>query len=92
VKPRDPYISVYFPTETESKLNFIVQGPYRTTPNRSSIPAKDVDNIHLAEETAILLKDALIELRDARMLNMSFIKAWPFDARAFDNCNLFNLL
>ena len=35
----NPYISVYFPTETESKLGFIVQGPYRTTPNSSSIPA-----------------------------------------------------
>ena len=27
---KSPYISVYFPTETESKLKFIVQGPYRT--------------------------------------------------------------
>ena len=89
VKPKDPYISVYFPTETESKLDFIVQGPYRTTPNRSSIPAKDADNINLANETAALLKEALLELRDAGLLNMSFIKVLPLNAGAFDNFNLF---
>lgn len=89
VKPRDPYISVYFPTETESKLDFIVQGPYRTTPNRSSIPALDKDNIRLAKETAILLREALIELRNTNKLNMSFIKALPLNARVFDNYNLF---
>ena len=89
VKPKDPYISVYFPTETESKLDFIVQGPYRTTPNRSSIPAADKDNIRFAKETAILLREALIELRDSNKLNMSFIKALPLNARVFDNYNLF---
>ena len=40
-KAKNPYISVYFPTETESKLDFIVQGPFRTTPNRSSVPADE---------------------------------------------------
>ena len=89
VKPHDPYISVYFPTETESKLGFVVQGPYRTTPNRSSIPSNDKDNIHLANETAILLEDALIALRDAGKLNMSFVKALPLNPSAFNHFNLF---
>ena len=31
IKAPSPYVSVYFPTETESKLDFIVQGPYRTS-------------------------------------------------------------
>lgn len=88
-KPKDPYISVYFPTETESKLGFIVQGPYRTTPNRSSIPADEEDNIKLAESTATLLKDALLEMRDNSTLNMSFIKALPLSERSFDNFDLF---
>jgi hypothetical protein len=89
VKPHDPYISVYFPTETESKLGFIVQGPYRTTPNRSSIPSNDKDNIRLANETATLLEEALLELRDAGMLNMSFIKALPLNSNVFAHFNLF---
>ena len=49
-----PYISVYFPTETESKLKFIVQGPYRTTPNRSSVPADD--------------KYTILEIQDASLI------------------------
>ena len=88
-KPKDPFVSVYFPTETESKLGFIVQGPYRTTPNRSSIPADEPDNIKLAEETAVLLTSALRELRDSKKLNMSFLKAMPFNERRFDSFPLF---
>ena len=87
--PKDPHISVYFPTETESKLGFIVQGPYRTTPNRSSIPAEDVDNKRLAHETALLLRSCLIELKNAGKLNMSFVKVLPLSARNFDNFKLF---
>lgn len=88
-QPKNPYVSVYFPTETESKLNFIVQGPYRTTPNRSSIPSDDIDNKMLAKETAILLQDAIRELKTARKLNMSFLKVLPVNQRNFDNFNLF---
>lgn len=87
--PKDPHISVYFPTETESKLGFIVQGPYRTTPNRSSIPAEDADNKRLANETALLLRSCLIELKNAGKLNMSFVKVLPLSARSFDNFKLF---
>ena len=92
IKAPSPYVSVYFPTETESKLDFIVQGPYRTTPNRSSIPAEDTDNILLAEETAILLRESILELRDAGKLNMSFVKALPIDEEKFESFDLFQPL
>ncbi|MCM1214751.1 MAG: ATP-binding protein [Lachnospiraceae bacterium] len=84
-----PYISVYFPTETESKLKFIVQGPYRTTPNRSSVPADDEDNIGLAEQTSQLLKDSIIELRDNGKLDYSFLNILPIDETVFNNAPLF---
>lgn len=58
-KAKNPYISVYFPTETESKLDFIVQGPFRTTPNRSSVPADEEENEALAEQTAKLLRQSV---------------------------------
>ena len=86
---KKPYVSVYFPTETDSKLNFIVQGPYRTTPNRESIPPDDDDNIMLAQQTAQLLRESLLELRDTNKLNMSFIRVLPLNPRNFDNFNLF---
>lgn len=84
-----PYISVYFPTETESKLKFIVQGPYRTTPNRSSVPADDKDNIELAKQTAQLLRDSVIELRDAGKLDFSLLNILPIDEEVFYSAPLF---
>ncbi len=76
IKAPTRYISVFFPTETESKLNFIVQGPYRTTPNRSSVPLND-DNKNLAIDTAQLLKESILAIRDMGKLNLSFLNILP---------------
>ena len=92
VRFNNPYVSVYFPTETESKLDFIVQGPYRTTPNRSSIPADDSDNVYIAQETALLLRDSLIELKESGQLNMSFVRAIPLIEERFETYGLFRPL
>ena len=89
---KSPYISVYFPTETESKLKFIVQGPYRTTPNRSSVPADDRDNIDLANQTAALLRDSVIELRDLGKLNFSFLNILPVNSEVFYSAPLFKCM
>ena len=89
VKAPNPYVSVYFPTETESKLDFIVQGPFRTTPNRSSIPSDDADNIYLAGEAATLLRESVLELKANGRLSMSFVKALPIDEDRFDTFGLF---
>ncbi|MCD7882718.1 MAG: ATP-binding protein [Lachnospiraceae bacterium] len=89
---KSPYISVYFPTETESKLKFIVQGPYRTTPNRSSVPLDDKDNIDLAKQTALLLRDSVIELRNFGKLNYSFINILPIDEEVFYSTPLFRCM
>ena len=87
-----PYISVFFPTETESKLDFIVQGPYRTTPNRSSVPSDDQDNVYLAEQTAKLLRDSVLELRDKNKLNFSLLNILPFDEDVFESAPLFKCM
>ena len=91
-KAANPYVSVYFPTETESKLDFIVQGPFRTTPNRSSIPADEAENVALARATADLLKRTILELKSAGKFNMSFVKVLPLNKRVFDNFDLFKPL
>lgn len=89
---RMPYISVYFPTETESKLKFIVQGPYRTTPNRSSVPSDDKDNMELARQTAELMRDSAIELRNKKKLGYSFLKILPLNHDAFYSAPLFECM
>lgn len=88
-KAKNPYISVYFPTETESKLDFIIQGPFRTTPNRSSVPAEEEENEALAKQTAKLLRRSVLELRDMGLLDLSLIRILPLDEDAFDVYPLF---
>lgn len=88
-KAKNPYISVYFPTETESKLDFIVQGPFRTTPNRSSIPADEEENEALAVQTAKLLRQSILELCDMNLLDLSLVKILPLDEDDFDVYPLF---
>ena len=87
-----PYISVYFPTETESKLKFIIQGPYRTTPNRSSVPSDEPENIRLAQMTAELLTESILELRDQSRIDLSFLKMLPTSSDDFRTYDLFEPL
>lgn len=88
VKSSSPFISVYFPTGTESKVDFIVQAPFRTTPDRSSIPTDDPDNIQFAQELSILLKYSLGELKRLNILNTSFICYLPIDESRFYHARL----
>ena len=88
-KTEFPYISVYFPTEKESKLNFIVQGPYRTTPNRGSVPDDDTENKELAKQTAQLLCESVLQLKELGQVNYSLLNILPFDDNVFANSPLF---
>lgn len=83
-KITDSYISVYFPTSTLSKLGFLVQGPYRTNPNREGVPFDDSDNKKLASYTAELLCEAIGELRDRKLLNISIFDVLPISAEIMD--------
>lgn len=83
VPTTEKHIFVYFPTGTESKLNFIVQGPYRTTPSRSEIPADEPENIGLAAKTAELLYDSVLELKEMGKLNLSLLNVLPIEEKLF---------
>ncbi len=83
VPTTEKHIFVYFPTGTESKLNFIVQGPYRTTPSRSEIPADEPENIGLAAKTAKLLYDSVLELKAMGKLNLSLLNVLPIEEKNF---------
>lgn len=93
VPTTEKHIFVYFPTGTESKLNFIVQGPYRTTPSRSEIPADEPENIGLAAKTAELLYDSVLELKEMGKLNLSLLNVLPIEEKNFYNeINWFNVI
>ena len=75
---------VSFPTEKETFLGFLIQGPYRTTPARDNVPEHDPWNQDLAGQTATLLIDALADLRDTSLLTTDVLQALPLDESRFD--------
>ncbi|MGO8889000.1 MAG: sacsin N-terminal ATP-binding-like domain-containing protein [Streptosporangiaceae bacterium] len=83
---------VFFPTEKETFLGFLVQGPYRTTPARDNIPQHDPSNQVLVRETAALLCDVLRELRDDGLLTVEALQALPLDAARFAADSMFRPL
>ena len=82
-------LTVFFPTEKETHLGFLVQGPYRTTPARDNVPEHDPSNQALVRETAALLTDVLRELRDDGLLSVEVLEALPIDAGDFPPGSMF---
>ena len=68
---------VFFPTAVETNLGFFVQGPYRTTTSRETVPEHDEWNRCLARETASLLVESLRWLRDQNRLNTAVLSCLP---------------
>ena len=88
----DSLLTVFFPTEKETFLGFLVQGPYRTTPARDNIPGHDPANQALVRQTAALLVGVLRELRDDGLLTVQALQALPLDAARFPAGSMFRPL
>lgn len=80
---------VFFPTVVETNLGFCVQGPYRTTPSRDNVPHRDDWNRKCVQATADLLVDALIWLRDNKLLDVDVLQCLPLDRGKFDEDSMF---
>ena len=85
-------LTVFFPTEKETFLGFLIQGPYRTTPARDNVPGDDPSNQALVRQTAALLADVLPELRDEGLLVADALQALPLDAARFPAGSMFRPL
>ncbi len=83
---------VFFPTQKETFLGFVLQGPYRTTPARDNVPEHDQWNQALVRETASLLTDVLAGLRDEELLTAEVLQALPLDASHFGPETMFRAL
>jgi hypothetical protein len=83
---------VFLPTQKETFLGFLAQGPYRTTPARDNVGEHDPDNQALVRETAILLGDALRQLRDEGLLTTDALAALPIDPVRFPPGSFFRPL
>lgn len=80
---------VFFPTELETHLGFLVQGPYRTTPSRDLVPYSDAWNRGLVAETAALLPEALRWLRGHGFLDTAVLRCLPLEPGKFGGDDMF---
>ncbi len=85
-------LTAFFPTEKETFLGFLIQGPYRTTPARDNIPGDDPSNQALVRQTAALLTDVLPELRDEGLLTADALQALPLEEARFPAGSMFRPL
>jgi len=85
-------LNVFFPTQKETFLGFLVQGPYRTTPARDNVPEHDPANQALVRETAALLADVLPELRAGHWITAEALEALPLEAGDFPPGSMFRPL
>jgi hypothetical protein len=92
VKREASPLVVFFPTQKETFLGFVLQGPYRTTPARDNVPEHDEWNLALVRETASLLADVLAGLRDDGLLTVEVLEALPLDAARFGPETMFRAL
>jgi hypothetical protein len=83
------HLVVFFPTERETHLGFLVQGPYRTTPARDNIPKDDGWNRLLIKETATLVAATLSDLCDRDLLTVSLLEAMPIRSHEFPPDDMF---
>lgn len=68
---------VLFATTQETHLQFLLNGPYRTTPSRETISEEANFNLHLIKETCILMKEVLPQLRQLGLLTPQFLNVLP---------------
>lgn len=73
----------YFPTNEDSHVGFLMQGPYNTTPARDSVRKHDEWNERLVAETATLVRAALRWMRNNGGITTEALRCLPLDRRVF---------
>ncbi len=82
-------VYVFFPTEKESRLGFLIQGPYQTTPARDNVPPDNDWNKKLVNETAGLVVTALRQLKKMNFINVGLLDALPINPEGFPEGSFF---
>lgn len=71
---------VFFPTKEVTSFNFLVHAPYKTTPNRETIPFDDRQNEIITSELANLVANSIIGLKEKKLLNINVLSMLPIDS------------
>ena len=84
LKATDTKLTVYFPTQKETKLNFLIQGPYNTTPTREDIRKNDSWNQGLIMETAVMVGESITLMKRIGLLDTNFLSILPLSPELFE--------
>jgi len=76
-----PKLSVYFPTEKDTYLKFLVQGPYKTTPNRENIPLDDEQNKFITTQLGELVGESISILKKVGYLDLNLLNVLPIEKK-----------
>ena len=72
-------IFVYFPTEIDSKLNFLIQAPFDVSNNRSSLERNsELNDKKLIPMLGELLREAICKFRDKNILSLELLSLLPY--------------
>ena len=74
--PTSP-LYVYFPTGFETRLGFLIQGPFETTASRTDIKDSDWNRKLIDEVTTLLIGTVLPWMRNKKFLNVNFLESLP---------------
>lgn len=81
---KDSPLCVYFATDLQTNLGFLVQGPFHLTQNRDNIRREDKWNKALAKEVGKLTADSLSKLKGLGLLSVSALDAMPLEKEPFE--------
>ncbi len=82
----------YFATDKETRLRFLIQGHYQTTPSRDNVLVDDEFNKLLISETARLLIRSLEQLKSMGLLNADTLETMPLKSEHFPPGSFFRPL
>ncbi|NQZ97505.1 MAG: hypothetical protein HRU01_13430, partial [Myxococcales bacterium] len=71
-------LSVFFSTEVSNDYKFLLHAPYKTTPNRESIPFKDEENQKITEALSKHVANSFLVLKEESYLNHDFFERMAF--------------
>lgn len=72
-------LSVYFPTHCETRLGFLLHGPFEPTPDRGNITEGSDQNSHLIRETGELIVEALLWMSKNKQLTVEVLSCLPIN-------------
>ncbi len=67
----------YFPTELDTRLGFLLQGPFRTTPARDNLLKEDQCNINLVKVAVDFIPHLLKSIKTHGLLSVNFLNTLP---------------